>query len=373
MQENEKINELIKNYKKYLDYLLQVMIENKSSDMFLTYDEPPCFRINWTIHRFLKLPKLNDETLKWISYVIMNEFEWEKFREELSIDIWTELNWNRFRVNISIQKKHIMIVIRLLSSKIPTMNELWLPSIFKDLIAKKSWIILLAWPTGSWKSTTLASMIEEINQNYNKHIITIEDPIEYIFKSKKSIIEQKQLGDDITSFSSWLKSALRQNPDVVLFGEMRDLESIKNAITLSETWHLVLSTIHSRSSSQTISKIIDIFPPEQQTQVRMQLADTLLAVISQRLIKKEDTKSMTVAFEIMINNNAIANLIMENQIKQINNIIQTNRIKGMILIEDSLLELIDKQEISIQDALANANNVSYIMSELKNRWINMFN
>jgi len=373
MKENETIQELIKKPEKYLSYLLEVMVENKVSDMFLTYNEPPCFRINWSIYKFSKLPKLDDDTLTWIAYIIMNEFEWEIFRKKLTIDLWMEHNWNRFRVNISMQQKYIMIVIRLLASKIPTIDELWLPVIFKDLVAKRSWIILLAWPTGSWKSTTLAAMIEEINQNYSKHIITIEDPIEYVFTPKKSVIEQKQLGSDIISFWSALKSALRQNPDVVLFGEMRDFESVKNAITLSETWHLVLSTIHSRSSSQTISKIIDIFPKEQQSQVKIQLAETLLAIISQRLIKKKDGTWVTVAFEIMINNNAIANLIIENQIKQINNIIQTNKANDMILLENSILDLIDKWEISIQDWLANANNTSYILSELRNRGINVFN
>lgn len=371
MQENNKILELVKNHKKYLDYLLQVMVENKVSDMFLTYEESPCFRINWSIHRFSKLPKFDNETLDWIAYMIMNEFEWEKFREDLTIDLWKEYNWYRFRVNISMQQKHIMIVIRLLASKIPTLDELWLPSIFKELIQKRSWIILLAWPTWSWKSTTLASMIEEINQNYSKHIITIEDPVEYIFKSKKSVIEQKQLWEDITSFWSALKSALRQNPDVVLFWEMRDLDSIQNAITLAETWHLVLSTIHSRSSAQTISKIIDIFPPNQQSQVRIQLSETLLSVISQRLIKKQDDSWLVSAFEIMINNSWVSNLIIENQIKQINNMIQTNKANWMMLLEDSLLDLVDKGEISIQDALANANNVSYITSELRNRWVNI--
>ena len=373
MQENEKIQELIKNHKKYLDYLFQVMVENKVSDMFLTYDESPCFRINWSIHRFSKLPKLSNDTLEGIAYIIMNEFEWEIFRDKLTIDLWTEHNWNRFRVNISMQQKHIMIVIRLLASKIPTIDELWLPPIFKEIVSKKSWIILLAWPTGSWKSTTLASMIEEINNNYSKHIITIEDPIEYIFTPKKSVIEQKQLGEDITSFWSALKSALRQNPDVVLFWEMRDFDSIKNAITLAETWHLVLSTIHSRSSSQTVSKIIDVFSPEQQSQIRIQLAEALLAVISQRLINKKDGTWMAVAFEIMINNNGIANLIIENQIKQINNIIQTNKTNGMILLEDGIINLIDKWDINMQDWLANANNTSYIMSELRNRGINIFN
>ena len=366
---SQQILELLKKPKKYRDYLLQLMIDNKASDMYLTFWEPPALRIMDKIYRISQLPPFDDEILTEIAYFFMDEFEWEKFREQLDIDLWWSYNWRRFRINISKQQKHIMIVIRLLAAKIPTLDELWMPFVFKELVKRKSGIILMAWPTWSWKSTTLAAMIEEINQHYPKHIITIEDPIEYVFKPKKSIIEQKQLGTDVLSFSRALRAALRQKPDVILFWEMRDLDSIRNAITLAETWHLVLSTIHAKSSAQTINKIVDSFPADQQNQIRIQLSTTLTAIISQRLLRRKDWKWMIATQEIMINNTAIANLIRENQINQINNIIQTHKQEWMQLLEDHLIELIGKWLIEIEDALTVANNPQYILSEIKNRGI----
>jgi len=212
-------------------------------------------------------------------------------------------------------------------------------------------------------------MIEEINQNFPKHIITIEDPIEYVFEPKKCIIEQKQLWTDVTSYAKALRSALRQKPDVILFWEMRDLDSIQNAITLAETWHLVLTTIHSRSSAQTITKIIDAFPSNQQNQIRIQIAETITAIISQRLLPKKWGNWLVPVHEIMINNTAIANLIRENQIAQIKNILQTHKKEWMVLLEDDLIEKISSWLISIDIAMMAANNPSYLMNELKNRWI----
>lgn len=369
MQDNSQLQNLAKNPEKYKSYLLKMMIDNNASDMYLTYDEPPCLRIYNTVYRINQLPILNDEQLSEIAYMLMDDIEWEHFREQLDIDLWASYEWRRFRINISRQQKHIMIVIRLLAEKIPTISDLWLPEVFKDMIKKTSWIILLAWPTGSWKSTTLAAMIEDINTNYAKHIITIEDPIEYVFEPKKSIVEQKQLWSDVLSFWKALKSALRQKPDVILFWEMRDLESIKNAITLAETWHLVLSTIHSKSSAQTINKIIDSFPADQQNQVKIQLSETLLSIVSQRLLKKKDWKWVVAVQEIMINNTAISNLIRENQIKQIDNVIQTNKWVWMQLLEEHIIEVLWKWMIDMDTALANANNQNYILSEIKNRWM----
>lgn len=366
---NEEIISYIKNPEKYKNYLLKNMIDNKASDMYLTYNEPPCIRIYDSIHRISQLPLFNDDLLRDIAYSFMSDLEWVSFRENKDIDIWQSYFWNRFRINLSTQQWHIMIVIRMLANKIPTLEEIWIPENFKQLLTKKNWIILIAWPTWSWKSTTLASMIEFININYSKHIITIEDPIEYVFTPKLSVVEQKQLWNDILSFSKWLKSALRQKPDVILFWEMRDLDSIRNAITLAETWHLVLSTIHSKSSWQTINKIIDSFPADQQNQIRIQLAETLSSVIAQRLIKKVDWGWMIASFEIMNSNSAISNLIRENQIKQINNVIQTSKKQWMQLLEEHLIELIIQNKISIESAIESSNNHSYLISELKNRGI----
>ena len=352
---DDRLIELTKKPADYLKYLLSIMIKTKASDMYLTLNESPVVRVFEQLHRIDQLPIMDIETLDAVGYQFLSDFEWERFRENLDIDVGYSYGWRRFRINISRQQKSVMIVIRLLAEKIPTLTELWLPPIFFELINKRSWIIILAWPTGSWKSTTLAAMIEEINSTMWKHIITIEDPIEYVFEPKKSVVEQKQLWTDILTFPKALRSALRQKPDVILFWEMRDLESIQNAITLAETGHLVLTTIHSKSASQTINKIIDAFHADQQNQIRIQLSETLLSIISQRLINKLDWSWVSIALEIMINTPAVANLIRENQTGQINNIIQTWKQHSMKLLEEDLQNLVDNKQITFEEALSNAN------------------
>jgi len=366
---SDEILQLTKNPEAYKNYLLQMMIDNKASDMYLTYNEPPVLRIYDEAYRISQLPILNTEQLTEVAYMFMDESEWENFRKNLDLDIGRGYKNRRFRINISRQQKNIMIVSRLLAEKIPTLDDLNLPPIFRDIIQRKSGIILMAWPTWSWKSTTLAAMIQEINLRFKKHIITIEDPVEYVFQPANCVIEQKQLWTDVVSFSRALRAALRQKPDVILFWEMRDLESIENAVTLAETWHLVISTIHSKSSAQTVNKIIDSFPSDQQNQIRIQLAETLVAIISQRLIKKKDKSWLVAALEIMINTPATWNLIRENQIKQINNVIQTSKWMWMQLLEEHLIELVERGKIDIDSAIANSNNPGYIQSEIKNRWI----
>ena len=366
---SDEILQLTRNPEAYKNYLLQMMIDNKASDMYLTYNEPPVLRIYDEAYRISQLPILNTEQLTEVAYMFMDEAEGESFRKNLDLDLGRWYKNRRFRINISRQQKNIMLVARLLSEKIPTLEDLKLPPVFADIITRKSGIILMAWPTWSGKSTTLAAMIQEINIRYKKHIITIEDPIEYVFKPANCIVEQKQLWTDVVSFSRALRAALRQKPDVILFWEMRDLESIENAVTLAETWHLVMSTIHSKSSAQTINKIIDSFPSDQQNQIRIQLAETLVAIISQRLIKKKDKSWLVAAHEIMINTPATWNLIRENQIKQINNIIQTSKWQWMQLLEEHLIELIERWQIDIESAISTSNNPWYIQSEVKNRWI----
>ena len=240
----------------YLLYLFQLMIENKASDIYFTYWEEPALRIYWNVLRITTTPKLEDSTLEVISNILMTEEDVNLYNQYLSCDLGKSVHGRRYRINVSRQRGHKMIVARLLEEKIPTIEDLWLPEILKTLTKKTSGIVFVAWPTWSWKSTTLAAMIEEINTTRACHVITIEDPIEYIFEPKKSIFEQKQLGKDVVSFASAMKYAMRQRPDVILFWETRDTESLKNAIALAETWHLVLTTIHSRSAEQTINKII---------------------------------------------------------------------------------------------------------------------
>lgn len=355
------------DYEKIRDSLLDMMIERWSSDMYLTVWEPPCMRIESRVARLDDLEKLDQETISNIAASFLTQEEQELFFLNRDADLWWGYKNRRFRLNISKQQKNTMIVIRLLSAKVPTIDEVWLPNLFKDIVKKKGWIILLAWPTGSGKSTTLAALIQEINDTEHKHIITIEDPIEYVFKPNKSIVEQKQLWTDVVSFARALKSCLRQNPDVILFGEMRDPESIKYAITLAETWHLVMSTIHSKSSAQTISKIADSFPSDQQDQVRLQLSETLVSIVSQRLLRRKDWNWFVVGFEIMMNNTAVWNIIRKNEIEQLNNVLQTNKKFWMQTLEEHLIDLVLRDEIDLEEALRNANDPDYIVNDLKTR------
>ena len=349
--------------------LYQLMAERKASDLYLTFWEHPTLRINNQLKRVEELPIMNDELLDDIKEKLVKPENAEYFTKNLSIDLWVSSNWRRYRINISKQQWHLMIVSRLLMEAPPTIDQLWLPIILKDLASKTSWIILVAGPTWSGKSTTLAAIIEEINLNYSKHIITLEDPIEYKFKPVKSIIEQKELWKDILWFWSSSKFTLRQRPDVILFGEIRNLEGIQNAILLAETGHLLIGSIHSRSSVQTLNKIIWSFPAEQQNQIRVQLAENLLAIISQKLIKTQDKESVVVAMEIMINNTAIENMIRESKMNMVNNTILTNRKYWMQLMEEELINLVANQKITIQDAIDNANDPLYISKELVNRGI----
>lgn len=361
------LDEADNNCCKIRDNLLDLMIEKWSSDMYLTVWEPPCMRIDSEVVRLEWFEKLDNRLIEDMASFFMWIEDEKNFSSYLDVDLgWGHKN-RRFRLNISKQQKNTMIVIRLLSEKVPTIDELWLPNLFKEMIKRKSWIILLAGPTGSGKSTTLAALIKNINDSEHKHIITIEDPIEYLIQPNKSIVEQKQLWTDVISYARALKSCLRQNPDVILFGEMRDPESIQYALTLAETWHLVLSTIHSQSSAQTINKIADSFSGAQQNQVRLQLSETLIAVVCQRLIRKKTWWGFSVAFEIMLNNTAIWNVIRKNEIEQINNILQTNKKIWMQTLEEHLIDLVLREEITLEDALRNANDPDYIINDLKNR------
>ncbi len=253
-----------------------------------------------------------------------------------------------------------MTVLRLLSQNIPSIQELNLPLIYQDITKTGQGLILVTGPTGSGKSTTLAAMINEINTNYAKHIITIEDPIEYVHVHKKSIMEQKEIGRDVPDYNTALIGAMRQNPQIILFGEMRDMHEIEMALKLAETGHLVFSTLHTRSAYQTISRIIDAFPAGQQNQIRLQLADTLVAVFSQRLLKKSDGTGMKLAKEILIKNTAISHLIRENELHQIPSVMQTSSREGMQIIEQDLLQFINEGDITLEEGLKYANMPKFI-------------
>ncbi len=349
----------------YLLYLLQLMIQNKSSDIYFTYWEEPAIRIYGEVHRVKTAPKLEDSTLEAISSILMSDEDLDLYKQNLSCDLWYSVHGRRYRINISRQRWHKMIVARLLEERIPNVHELWLPEILRTLTRKTSGIVFVAWPTGSWKSTTLAAMIQEINETRACHVITIEDPIEYIFEPQKAIFEQKQLWKDVVSFASAMKYAMRQRPDVILFWETRDTESLKNAIALAETWHLVLTTIHSRSAEQTVNKIISMVPEDEQPTIKNQISENLTAIVVQKLIKLADWKWMVPAHEILLNNKAVENTIRENKMNQLRNVMYTYRTSWMCLLEDDLVRLVRRWKITAEMAMFNANDRAALKRELE--------
>ena len=352
------------NVENYLSYLSQLMIKSKSSDIYMTYWEEPSIRVSGEIYRITDAPKMEDSTLEAICNILMTDEDQDIYKMNLSCDIWYSMHERRYRINISRQRWHKMIVARLLEEKVLTIQDLWLPEIFRTLTKKSSWIIFVAWPTWSWKSTTLAAMIEEINTTRSCHIITIEDPIEYIFEPKKSIFEQKQLGKDVVSFSSAMKYAMRQRPDVILFWETRDPDSLKNAIALAETWHLVLTTIHSRSAEQTINKIISMVPEDEKSIIKNQISENMAAVIIQKLLRTADWKWMVPVHEILLNNKAVENTIREDKMNQLRNVMYTYRNAWMSLLEENLANLVIEKKITPETAMLNANDRSTLKREL---------
>lgn len=357
------------DFKEYLWFLLHLMVEYDASDIYLTYWEPPVLRIMQRSLRINWAAKLTDEILMAFKERLLKD-EYEKhFQKEKSVDLWYSLHGRRYRVNVSLQRWHIMIVIRLLAEKIPTIDELWLPSILKNLAHTSWWIVFLSWPTWSWKSTTLAAMVEEINQTKHKHIITIEDPVEYVFTPKLSIFEQKELGKDITSFAAAMKYAVRQRPDVILFGEIRDADSVRYAMSLAETWHLVLTTVHSRSAEQAINRLISMFPTDEQPQIMNHLSENMIAIIIQKLVKRKDGKWMLAVHEILLNNTPVSNTIRENKLNQIDNVIFSNRKYWMQLMDDCLVDRVISWDISLEIALENARDQSAIRRSLEQRGV----
>lgn len=349
-------NSIIKDYI-LRDQLLQVMIDNKWSDMYITADKHPAIKIWWEIVLIDEwVEKMSSEDTKQFAESLMTAIQNESLLKEKNLDFAFEFSGTRFRWNISFQMWNYMVVLRRLSEKIPSLEDLNLPEVYSEITKIWQWLVLVTGPTGSGKSTTLAAMIDYINANYAKHIITIEDPVEYRHKHKKSIVEQKEIGKDVPDYNKALIWAMRQNPQVILFGEMRNTEEIEMALTLAETGHLVFSTLHTRSAYQTISRIIDSFEAGQQNQIRLQLADALMAVFSQRLLKTQDWTGVRMVKEILVNNSAISNLIRENQLHQIPSTMQMWVREWMQLLEKDIIDLVNSGVISLEEWLKYANN-----------------
>ncbi|MFH1232664.1 MAG: PilT/PilU family type 4a pilus ATPase [Patescibacteria group bacterium] len=336
--------------------LFAITAKEKASDLHLVVGSLPFLRIDGELNEIKGQKVLTKKDMEQIADGLLTEEQKNKFLKYKELDIGVnDDDGSRFRINLHFEKGNIGIVARLISNKMPTMEEMDMPKIMYELLKLKQGFILVTGPTSCGKSTALAAMINHINENQKCNIITLEDPIEYIFKPKQSLVIQRQLESDMVSFSEGLKHALRQDPNVIMVGEMRDLETIATAITLAETGHLVFATLHTYSASQTIDRIIDIFPPHQQTQIRMQLSITLAAVISQRLVPKIDGGRIAVR-EILLNTPAISNLIRENKVAQIKTVIETSAREGMISLDRNFEKLYKNKIITKEVAQAQMEN-----------------
>ncbi len=327
--------------------ILKTAIEMGASDVHITVASPPIMRVNGKLI-LMNDSKLLPEDTNRIIMQMLTEEQVVLFDKRGELDFsYSNPGLGRFRVNVYKQRGSYSMALRIVALTIPTMDALKLPQVLKELAMKQRGLILVTGPTGSGKSTTLASMIDYMNHERNEHIMTIEDPIEYLHKHDKSVINQREIGNDSQSFANALRAALRQDPDIILVGEMRDLETISTAITAAETGHLVLSTLHTIGAAKTIDRIIDVFPPHQQQQIRIQLASVLEAVISQQILPKADGSGRVAAFEIMVANAAIRNLIREGKTHQMQTVIQTGSNIGMQTMDASLLDLYNKRLIDL--------------------------
>ncbi|WP_047985092.1 type IV pilus twitching motility protein PilT [Ornithinibacillus californiensis] len=336
--------------KEQFEQWLKEAYQMNASDVHLTIGKAPIFRINGKLVEQDK-EKILPSMTKIIIQDILPEDLWRELERKREIDFSYGISGiSRFRINTYYQRGELSMAIRIVPSRIPTLDELDLPPITRKLTTHQQGLVLVTGPTGSGKSTTLASMIDYMNQTMYKHIITLEDPIEYMHTHNKSVIDQREVGFDTNSFSGGLRASLRQDPDVILVGEMRDLETIATAITAAETGHLVFGTLHTTDAVSTIERIIDVFPSEQQDQIRIQLSTILKAVISQRLLLTKDNSGRRVATEVLINNPAIKNLIRNEKLHQIQSVLQTSKEQGMHTLEMDLRRLVQENKISIETA-----------------------
>ena len=334
-----------------LDELLRIGHAKGASDVHLVAGSAPIYRINGQLIPTDEGRLMANDTYEMAKSILTDEL-WEVLENKREVDLSYSIeNISRFRVNIFYQKSAVSIAFRVIPRDIPSIETLGIPTILRKVVQRPHGLFLVTGPTGSGKSTSLASMIDFMNQTMNKHIITLEDPIEYLHSHKQSIIVQREIGFDTLSFANGLRASLRQDPDVILVGELRDLETIQTAITAAETGHLVMGTLHTQDTAGTIDRIIDVFPAHQRNQTRTMLANVLLGVMSQRLFRRTDLSGRVVATEVLINNPAIANLIRTEKMHQIPNVLQTSRELGMHTMEMSIKDLIAQRLISSKEIL----------------------
>ncbi|WP_437322521.1 type IV pilus twitching motility protein PilT [Sorangium sp. So ce381] len=351
-----------------LQQLLRAMVEKGASDMHITSGTPPLLRIDGTVVP-LKLPPLMPSDTKQLCYSVLSEEQVAAFEQRNELDLSFGMKGlARFRANIYMQRGAVAAAFRQIPFRIMNFDELGLPPVVLDITAKPRGLVLVTGPTGSGKTTTLASIIDKINSEQRLHILTIEDPIEYLHPHKLSLVNQREIGSDTASFKDALRYALRQDPDVVLVGEMRDLETVESALTIAETGHLVFATLHTNSAISTINRIIDVFPPHQQSQVRQQLSFTLVAVMTQLLLPRANGPGRVMAMEVMIPNAAIRNLIREDKLHQIYSQMQVGQAgSGMQTMAQSLVSLYQRRMITMEEAFAAAADADEIRAMLEPR------
>jgi twitching motility protein PilT len=349
-----------------IDAFFKLMNDQGASDLHLSSGNQPILRIRGELER-VKFKMLNDDSLKAMLYEIAPEHKIKVFEETGDVDFAYEIpELARYRANFFRQKNGVAAVFREIPSRISTCEDLGLPPVVRQLATLPRGLVLVTGPTGSGKSTTLAAIIDEANKTRKDHIITVEDPIEFVHQSQKAFINHREVGMHTRSFAAALRGALREDPDIILVGEMRDLETIELAIEASSTGHLVFSTLHTSSAAKTVDRIIDVFPTEQQEQVRSTLSDGLRAVISQTLFKRRDLTGRVAALEIMIATPAVRNLIRERKTFQIPSSIQTGKKYGMQSLDDAIMDLLQKKKIFPEEAYAKCNDKSKFLPFLKN-------
>jgi twitching motility protein PilT len=349
-----------------IDELLERMVEANASDLHVTTGTPPAIRVRGDVERLEGFDALTGEETQQLLYRILSSEQQKLLEINRQLDFsYSMPGLARFRVNVYFQRESIGAAFRLIPTELKTLEELGIPDSLHVLAEKPRGLVLVTGPTGSGKSTTLAAIIDEINRNRSEHILTIEDPIEFLHRHKRCIVNQREIGPDATSFADALRAALRQDPDVILVGEMRDLETISTALTAAETGHLVFGTLHTQSAPSTIDRIIDVFPAEQQEQVRIQIANSLQGVVTQALLPTADQMGRVPALEILLPDDAVRNLIRQGKVEQIYSVMQTNTSRGMQTMEQSLGDLIMRRIVDFEVGLSRSSRPSQLIGLLE--------
>src|SRR3954465_9238014 len=349
-----------------IDELLEHMVARDASDLHVTVGTPPVIRVRGEVERLDEFAPLTPEDTQQLLYRILSSEQQKQLEIKRQLDFSHSIpGLARFRVNVYFQRESIGAAFRLIPPELKTLEELGMPSTLHLLTDKPRGLVLVTGPTGSGKSTTLAALIDEINRNRSEHILTIEDPIEFLHRHKRCIVNQREIGPDAVSFAEALRAALRQDPDVILVGEMRDLETIATALTAAETGHLVFGTLHTQSAPSTIDRIIDVFPPAQQEQVRIMIANSLQGVVTQQLLPTADGQGRVAALEILFPDDAVRNLIRQAKIEQVYSVMQTNTARGMQTMEQALADLTMRRVVNLDDALTRSSRPEQLLGILE--------